>query len=617
MKVLNDFSWKVAGEAGHGILNAGLMFAKTCLRGGLYVFATAEYPSLIRGGHNHLDVRVTERPLHSHTKKLTLLVALNAESIKRHTRKIEPGGGIVFDGDEIKNAVDLVGDRKDVKLYNVPLLKLANQCGGMIMRNTVAMGATMALADYDLELFNGVLRDNFGAKKGSKVAEDNIIAAKIGYDYIRQNYPGDFGWKLQAVGPRGKLFISGHEALSAGAIAGGCKFFSGYPMTPASSVLHCMAAQEKNYGIVVKHTEDEIAGINMAIGAAYAGARAMTATSGGGFALMAEGLGLSAQTEVPLVIVEAQRPGPATGMATHTGQGDLRFVLHASTDEFPRVIIAPGDAEQCFYLGAEAFNIAERYQVPVILLTDKFVGESYFTVEELRSSDIRIDRGKLLSQEDLERIIKEQGDFRRYKVTKDGISPRAIPGMKGGEHVASSYEHDEYGFEREEEEIRMAMHEKRFRKLDLAAAELPQPQLVGPEDAELTVISWGSPHGPILEAMRALAEQGVKLNYLQVIFLSPFPAKTIAEIIKKSKKTVVVESNKTSQLSGLIKELTGLDADYKVVKYDGRPFNPEDLSAALAEVAKGGAEKVTVLNGWTEALSSKQIEREKWLAAID
>lgn len=577
-KVVNKFSWKIGGEAGDGILNAGLMlFAKSCLRGGLYVFATAEYPSLIRGGHNNLDVRVEDKEIFSHVKQVDMLVALNKETVDKHSHKLVAGSGIIYDGDELKldkNQFDV-----DAKLYPIPLIKFANECGGKIMRNTVALGATIALLDFDLGLMNSVITDHFGAKKGSSVAEQNIKAAKLGYDYVKNNFQDDFGFELKKTENRRRLFISGNEAVSIAAVKAGCKFFAAYPMTPASSILQSMASFEKSYNIVVKHTEDEIAAINMAIGASFAGARAMTATSGGGFALMTEGLGLAAQTETPLVIVEAQRPGPATGMATHSGQGDMRFVLHASTDEFPRIVMAPGDVEECFHLTIDAFNLADKYQMPVIILTDKYLGESYKTVDSF-DSKIIVDRGEIINDDDL-----LKGGYKRYKITESGISPRSIPGQRNGMFVASSYEHDEEGYESEEEEVRIAMHNKRYRKFKNAAQEIlgNGVKIHGNGAADFAIISWGSPKGPILEAMKVLEKEGINVNYIQLLLLSPFPVTQIKNLMKKF-RTIIVENNKTSQLSGLIKEHTGLDTNYKILKYDGRPFSPEDIYSGVKNI---------------------------------
>ncbi len=590
-RTVNRFSWKIGGEAGDGILNAGLqMFAKSCLRGGLQVFATAEYPSLIRGGHNNLDVCVSGELIFSHTKETNLLVAMNRDTIDKHKHRLSANAGVIYDGDYVK--VTTGEFDRPVRLYPVPLFKIANENGGKIMRNTVALGATMALLNFDMEIFNGVIRDNFSAKKGAAIADANVKAGQAGYDYIKNNFPDDFAFRLEKTQRQNNIFLSGNEAITVGAVKAGCKFYAAYPMTPASSILSNMASLERTYNIVVKHTEDEIAAINMAIGASYAGVRSACGTSGGGFALMAEGFGLAAQTEVPLVVIEAQRPGPGTGMATHSSQADLRFMLHASTDEFPRVVIAPGDVEECFYRTIDAFNIAEKYQIPVIILTDKFLGESYCTVEEFDGGNVKIDRGLLLSDQDMENAK----DYRRYKITESGVSPRAIPGQKNGMHVASSYEHDEEGYEREEEEVRVMMHNKRFRKFENLAKEIEEPGLQGPENADVTIIAWGSTKGPIKEAMRLLARDGISTNYLQVVYISPLPAKRISEVINNANATVIIENNKTAQLAGVIKESTGLDADHKILKYDGRPFTPQDIYAGIKEILKNGELKEVVFS---------------------
>lgn len=577
--VINDFCWKIAGVAGDGILNAGLMLAKCAVRGGLWSFASAEYPSLIRGGHNHLDVRISDRQIFSHTSKLNILVALNQESVNKHAKKLASGGGIIYDGDVLQ--LDAQSIRADINLYAVPLLKISTGLGNKIFRNVVAMGATLALTDFDPELFNSVLRDNFGRKKGAEVAELNIKALKAGYDFVKNNFPDNFKYKLKAIGKGGKLFMSGNEAISAGAIKAGCKFFAAYPMTPASSILHTMASFEKDYNIVVKHTEDEIAAMNMAIGANFAGVRGLTATSGGGFALMTEAFGLAAQTETPLVVVNAMRPGPATGMATHTGQGDLRFILHAAPDDFPRIVLAPGTVEECYYLTFFAFNLAEKYQLPVVILTDKYLGESFASVEKF-NTDLKIDRGLLATDKQLEQFANN-GGYHRYRITDTGVSLRSRPGQLGGEHVASSYEHDEDGFEREEEDNKNKMAAKRFMKLESAAKGIRQPALVGPDDAELTIVGWGSTKGPILEAMKLLEREGIKTNYLQIIFISPFPEKTVETVLKKAKATVIVENNQTAQMASVIREHTGVRIENKILKFDGRPFSPEELYTRFKE----------------------------------
>ncbi len=586
-KKINDFSWKVAGAAGDGILSAGMLFAKTCMRGGLHVFATAEYPSLIRGGHNHLDVRVSAEPVHTHSKNIDMLIALNQDAIDYHIKKISPGGALVYDSSETDAGMS---GRKDIHLYSIPLKKIAEEHGGPIMKNTVAMGATIGLLEFDLALFDAIITERFG-KKAADVIAENIKAAKAGYDFANSNFK-DYIYKLEKKSRKNTLMMTGNEAISAGAIKAGCKFYSAYPMTPASSILSYMAAAEKQFGMVVKHTEDEISAINMAIGASYAGARSMTGTSGGGFSLMVEGLGLAAMTETPIVIVEAQRPGPASGMATHSGQGDLEFMLHASPDEFPRIVVAPGDVSECFFQTIKAFNMAEKYQIPVLILTDKFLGESYWSTEAFDESEVKSERGLLLKESDL----AQEKDYKRYKITPNGVSPRSRPGFKNGIFIASSYEHDERGTEREEEAIRVAMHNKRFRKLDFMAKDLEPPKLEGDSDADVTIVSWGSSKGPVKEAMEIMKKDGIKANFLQLLYLSPFPSEDVKAILGKSKIIVDVECNKTGQLASVIRENTGIEVNHKVLRYDGRAIWPEDLASAVRKIVQKNAPKVIDIN---------------------
>ena len=576
----NGLSWKIGGEAGYGIMTTGLIFAKVCSRAGLHVFDHTEYPSLIRGGHNTYQVRTEVEEVFSHVRHVDLLVVLNKETIDKHKEELAPGGGIIYDGDKIPLSKEDLG-REDVKLYHVPLLRLAEGSGGRrIMINSVALGASVALIDFDFEMLSSVIRDVYRGK-AKETMEFNIKAARLGYDYVKdRGVEEDFGRKLTKVGGKKRMVLTGNEAVGLGAIKAGCKFYAAYPMTPASSILHFMAAQERNFGLVVKHPEDEIAAINMAIGAGFAGARAMTATSGGGFSLMSEALGLAAITETPIVIVVCQRPGPSTGLATRTEQGDLKFVLHASQGDFPRFVIALGDVEECFYKTIEAFNLAERYQCPVILILDKYLSESHKTAEEFDVSGVKIDRGLLLSDKDLEKI----GEFKRYESTETGISPRTIPSQRGGIFKASGSEHDETGYFSDDKTVRTKMMDKRFRKFEQAEREILEPKFFGPKDAEVTIIAWGSTKGPIKEVVKLLDRDGIKANFLQIIYLSPFPTNTVSKIIETSKKTVIVENNKTAQLASLIREKTGKEIEHKILKYDGRQFFPTEIYQRVKEV---------------------------------
>jgi 2-oxoglutarate ferredoxin oxidoreductase subunit alpha len=580
----NRLTWKIGGKAGEGIMATGIIFAQSASRGGLHVFDITEYPSLIKGGHNTLQVRVEEREIFSQLKGVSVLIALNKESIFMHKDEISPGGGIIYDSSDI---IDKKEIRDDIRLYPVPFNNIIKEIGAQtIMKNNVALGASIAIIDYDFEIVAGVIRDTF-KRKGDKIISDNTTAAKAGYDYIKKNFQNDFNYKLGKIGTRGRMLLTGNDAICIGAIKAGCKFYAAYPMTPASSILHFMAAQERRFNIVVKHTEDEISAINMAIGAGFAGVRSMCGTSGGGFCLMSEGYGLAGMLEVPIVVILAMRPGPSTGMPTWSEQGDLKFALNASQGDFPRPILIPGDIEESFYLTAEAFNIAEKYQTPVIVLTDKNLAESHKTTDKFDTGMMVIERGQYATQDELA-ASSEKTFFKRYKYTENGVSPRTIPGMKKGIYTAASDEHDEEGNIREDIDIRIKMMQKRQRKMDTLAKELKQPELAGKQDADVTIIGVGSTKGPIKEAVMMLEKDGVFANFLQIRYLNPFPSEKVAQVMDSARKTVVVENNFTGQLADIIKEKTGKNVYKKILKYDGRPFYPEEIHHEIMEVVRHG-----------------------------
>ena len=573
--------WKIGGEAGYGIMSAGAIFAKTCTRLGSHVFATNDYPSLIRGGHNTYTVRVEQdKEIGSHLRIIDLLVALNEETIALHKDELTHGGGIIFDADKID--IKKFQVRPDIKLFHVPMFQLATEAGEKkVVQNTVAIGASCALLDCEREVVYSVIKDIF-KKKGEKVIAGNIAMIDAGYNYVKQHY-SDFAWKLQKTSAERRIILTGNEAISAGAIKAGCKFVSIYPMTPTSNILHFMADKELDYNIVVKQPEDEIAAINFAIGASHVGVRAMTATSGGGFSLMVESLGLAGMTETPLVVVEGQRGGPSTGLPTKTEQGDLRFVMHASQSDYPRIIIAPGDVDECFYETFHAFNIADKYQCPVILIVDKLVCESMKSTKPFAVSHLQVDRGHIVTEKDL-----EGKDYQRFAITESGISPRALPGTKHGIFMATSDEHTEYGLYTEEVEVRQRMMDKRMRKLETFKREMPLPRLYGDNDAGLTIISWGSNKQAILEAMQFLKQNdAVAANFMHLVYVFPFPAEFVADVLKKAGKTVIIEANYSGQMQGLIKEYTGKDIEHHFRKYDGTPFTSDEIYMKLKEVLRG------------------------------
>jgi len=580
---INDLSVLIGGEAGAGITRAGFLIAKACMRGGLCVFGMNDYQSLIRGGHNFYIARISSEEVYSQTDYTDLLIALNAETVLLHKDELVSGGGIIYDNGDIQPAPETL-QRNDLKLYPVPLRKIVLEefKEQPLMKNTIVLGATIALLDYDLTLLEGVLKDTFKAE----VAESNIKAARIGYEYVKKNFTNDFEYRLKTTETASKpqTFLEGNEAVGLGALKAGCKFYAAYPMTPTTGLLHFMATNERKYNIIVMQAEGEIAAANMVTGAAFAGVRAMTATSGGGFCLMSESLGMMGMTETPVVIMMGQRPGPSTGLPTYSAQGDLRFVIHAGQGEFPRVVIAPGDIEECFYETMRAFNWAEKYQLPVILLTDKYLVESQKSVMPFDVNRVKAERGFITTDQ----YVGEE-EYKRFKITDTGVSPRAIPSTKGAIVRSNSDEHDELGYTSEDPDITAKNTDKRMRKLHFLAKELEENNIettksYGPENAQATILSWGSTKGPIREAMKLLNRENVTVNYLQIIYLQPFPESKVASILNRAKKTIAVENNKTSQLSSLIRDHNLRDVEYKILKYDGRPFNPGYLAARIKEV---------------------------------
>lgn len=571
----NDLIWMIGGEAGFGILSAGEIFARTFSRGGLHVFTHTEHPSLIRGGHNTSQVRISQEEVYSHSEYINLLVALNYETVEKHIDEMQSGSVMIYDEDVFK--MDKLKD--DMTLMNVPLSKIAVGIGNKILINSVAIGASVAVAGYDISILENVIKDVFKSKTSS-VIEMNLKAVREGYDYVKKNYSMDFKYKIKPVNNPNKILIDGNQAISIGAIKAGLKFYAAYPMSPSTSILHYLASKEREYKIIVRQVEDEIAAVNMVIGAMFAGVRAMAATSGGGFSLMVEALGLAGMSETPLVLINCQRPGPSTGMPTRTEQSDLRFVMHASQGEFPRVVIAPGDVIQCFYEIINAFNIAEKYQIPVIILSDAYLANSKKTIEKFDTDSISIDRGLLLTEKELENI----DSYNRYEVTKTGISPRAVPSQKNGIFTVTGNEHNIYGHISENMENRTNMVDKRTRKMEYLKKEIKHLPLVGDEKADVTIFAWGSTKGPILEAVKLLKEDGISSNYQQILYINPFPKDEVKSVLNKSRKTVIVENNKSAQLEGIIREQTGIGISDCILRYDGRQFTPERIYKKIKEV---------------------------------
>lgn len=575
----NDVTFKIGGEAGQGVESSAGGLARAIARGGLHVFELRDYYSRIRGGHNFAQIRVSSEPITSHNEEVHILLAMTQQAIKRHFTEVVDGGGILY-ADSLKVDDSLLEqvDRANVQRFPMPLLKFAEEIGGhAVMLNTAATAAAAGLTSYPLSYIKGIIQQNF-KKKGQAIIDANLRVAEAAYAFAAREYGASFEHKLEPIpGAPQRMLINGNQAFSYGALAGGCRIAAGYPMSPATSVLEWLAAHALEYDLVLKHTEDEISAICMAIGAGHVGARAIVPTSGGGFSLMVEALGFAGISETPVVVYEVQRPGPATGLPTRHEQGDLLFAIWASQGEFPRIVLAPGTPEETFEAGYRALNLAEKYQTPVIVLSDQFLAASARTVDAdtFDLGEIEIDRGKLLTNKELDALTEE---YHRYAPSADGISQRALPGHPRAVYSAEGNEHSSDSGISEEIATRIEQQSKRMQKLETARNEIRQPQHFGPDNPPLTMIGWGSTVGPALEALKLLNAHEPVAEYWHVADIWPFPAEAMGQILSNAKLTVVVEQNSTGQLARLITQETGIKIENHLLKFDGRPFSPEQIA---------------------------------------
>ena len=566
-----NINFMIGGEAGQGVQSVGHVLAKVLARGGYHVFADQDYESRVRGGHSFFRVRAGEAETRAISELVDMLVALDKESIDLHQKEMSDQGIIIFDADKAKNI------EANSSFLAVPLERLAQESAkNKLMMNTVALGAALGVAGYDKQILSNVISEYFSA---GDVGKANVAAAAAGYDYVKTNFKRDFSYKLTTLGDGKRLLLSGNEALALGALAAGCKFMAAYPMTPTTPIMEYLASKAKDFDIAVVQPEDEIAAVNMVIGASFAGVRSMTATSGGGFCLMVEGLGLAGMTETPIVVVLGQRAGPAIGLPTRTEQGDLEFAIHAAHGEFPRAVLAPASVEDAFWLTIKAFNLAEKYQTPVILITDQYLASSYATVERFDLSKVTIDRGLLLSKEELIKL----GEYKRYKITESGISPRAIPLEGGALVVTDSDEHNEEGHLIEDAKTRTAMMLKRMRKMEGLIKEIARPRVYGATQPDITLLGWGSTYGAIKEAVDLAMNDGLAVNLVHFNEIWPFPAEATARALKGSKKIIAVENNATAQLAHLLRAETGYQVAGKILKFDGRPFSAAHILSRLKQ----------------------------------
>ena len=547
-----DYSVLIGGEAGEGSRVAGLLIAKLLNNLGYRIFIYEDYQSLIRGGHNFSKIRASDKTILSQRKGIDFLLALNKNTLLKHRNDLDKRGIVIYNSDKMSE-----------KGIGVPIERITQEEGGIpIMKNVALLGGFAKVIGVDWEIAKEVFE-----KELTKKTELNLKIAKRAYEETKNSL------KIEKLNQEPLSLLTGNEAIALGAVKAGLSLYFAYPMTPASSILHYLASHQEEFGIAVSHPENEIAVINMALGAAYTGARTMVGTSGGGFALMTEALSMAAQSETPILIVESQRTAPSTGVPTYTGQGDLFFVMGAGHGDFLRFVIAPGDAEESFYWSGKALNLAWKYQTPAILLVDKEVSESTFSVNKDIEKRVKIEKISLTKN--------FKNGYKRYKDTKEGISPLALPGQKNIISKATSYEHDEFGISTEEEREIGKMQEKRLRKFKKMTEEVEKLEAVkvyGKKDSKKAIVVWGSTKGPALEVAEKL---GIKM--IQPLFFQPFPEKQMKKAIKGLKKLISIETNSLGQMEKVLR-CYGIKPDNRILKYTGRPFLPEEIEEKLKKI---------------------------------
>jgi 2-oxoglutarate/2-oxoacid ferredoxin oxidoreductase subunit alpha len=575
------FAVSIGGAAGQGVATPGNILALIFARRGLYLNAYNAYQSIIRGGHTFLTIRTGPEPVTNMGDQIDLLITLNQDTMNRHLKLLGPGAAVIYNEDNIKPGTAPGGAR----LCPLPVSELSRNSRNKVEQNTLAVAAAINMMGIGFQPLEDVLTQQF-KKKGDAVVNENVEVARAAYQHASANFqPFE---RPVPMTDHPKAVLTGNMALAMGGAAAGVKFYCAYPMSPSTGVLHWMAAHARKAGIMVRQVEDEIGVINMAIGAAHAGCRAMCATSGGGFALMTEGLGMSAMIETPLVVIDVQRAGPSTGVPTKTEQGDLWQMLGAGHGDYPRVIAAPVDIGDCFKLIPEMFNLVDKFQCPGIVLTDLLLSEGTTALDpEELNFNVEIDRGELITS--AEQNIAN--GYKRYLFTDSGVSPRAIPGVPGHIHTVATDEHQEDGVLISDEFTnpikRREMMEKRQRKIAGIEAAVRAPELIGPPDADVTLIGWGSTHGVIEEAVEMLNEVGIAANHLQIRWIVPLSGDRTLEILRNAKHTIIVENNYSGQFARYLRSETSFVPDGYIRKYDGEPFMPHHIVEAVKEQLSG------------------------------
>ena len=636
--VIESINWMAGGPQGSGVDTASTIFGRACGYGGLYVFGRREYHSNIKTMHSYFHQRVSKQPTLANISDVDLLAAFDAETVVRHVGEVVSEGGIIVDSSDLnvnvlkeiptfsedyKNQIraymkennigEAVSDfldyvkKKNIQVFPVPYMDLLKQIGEALkiekvsmlsrMINVLTIGVSFALFKYDRKLVETAIKATFH----EKIADMNVTAVDYAYDYAEKNLNiNNFKHKLETLdADEPRIFLTGNQAVAMGKVLGGCRVQTYYPITPAADESEYLESHEilktrkGDEAIIVIQTEDEIAAINSASGACLAGARAATSTSGPGFSLMAEGIGWAGNSEVPVVITLYQRGGPSTGQPTRHSQQDLRFAMHAGHGEFARIILASGDIKECFYDAAEVFNLAEKYQMPVIHLLDKAMANCSQTYPVFDYANIKIDRGEIVTEKEL-----EGKEYKRFQFTETGVSPRAFLGTKNAVQWCTGDEHNESGNINEEPIVRRLMMEKRIKKLDLVDKEVPLEMKVnffGDKDSENIVVSWGSPKGAIIEALNQLKDEGLSLGFIQVRMIHPLPSAYLNQMLQGKKRIIDIEDNITAQLGGIITQYTSIKPNFYVLKYTGRPMMTTEVYQAIKAILTDKAPERQVL----------------------
>jgi 2-oxoglutarate ferredoxin oxidoreductase subunit alpha len=562
---MEDLSIVLCGEAGQGIQTVEKLFTRVIKKAGFNIFSTKEYMSRVRGGSNSTQIRISTESISAYVDRIDILIPLSKDAVKHIERRISNKTYIVGEEENIKT------DKTSKKIV-IPITKKAEEIGSKIYSNTVAVGVLSSIFDINKKILTGIIKDYFQNKK-KNIKNNNIKAAEVGYDSYKDLIKKE-KIHIRLKKPKrknDKILLNGAESIGLGAIAGGCNFISSYPMSPSTGVLTFLSKYSQEFNIIAEQAEDEISAINMVLGAWYSGARGMVTTSGGGYALMTEGISLAGMIESPVVIHLAQRPAPATGLPTRTEQGDLKHALYSSHGEFPKIIYSPATLEDCFYLTQKAFNFADKYQIPVYILTDQYFIDSFYGIKDLDLNKIK----------NKNHFIKTSKDYKRYRFTKNGISPRGIPGYGSGLVCVDSDEHDEYGRITEDIDTRVKMVEKRLRKYSDIKKEIILPDLIVEKDYKFLIIGWGSTYHIIKEALGNIGNKDIAHLHFKQIF--PLHDDTI-KFLNKAETTIIIENNATSQFAKLIRQQTGYEIKNKILQYNGLPFSVETVTREIKKI---------------------------------